>query len=56
MFTYKYKRLMADIINEVITVEDFERDDLNTCKNESERMDTALFSLIKEEKKKTYSL
>ena len=26
MFAYKYKRLMEDFINEVITVEDFERD------------------------------
>jgi hypothetical protein len=46
MFTYKYKRLMEDFINEVITVEDFESDYLNTFKNETERMDNTLFEIL----------
>ncbi|MDR7240864.1 colicin immunity domain-containing protein [Neobacillus drentensis] len=33
MFAYKYKRLMEDFINEVITVEDFERHFLNTFRS-----------------------
>ncbi|MFJ9462105.1 colicin immunity domain-containing protein [Viridibacillus arvi] len=40
MVFYKYKRLIEDFVNEVIPVEDFERDYLNTFKNETERMDT----------------
>ncbi|CAM3900884.1 colicin immunity domain-containing protein [Mesobacillus zeae] len=46
MFAYKYKRLMRDFINETITVEDFERDYLNTFKNETERMDNTLFGIL----------
>ncbi|OIJ19299.1 hypothetical protein BKP45_14185 [Anaerobacillus alkalidiazotrophicus] len=46
MFVYKYKRLMQDFINEVITVEDFERDYLNTFKNEIESMDNLLFEIL----------
>lgn len=46
MFAYKYKRLMQDFINEVITVEDFEHDYLNTFKNETERMDNTLFEIL----------
>jgi Bacterial self-protective colicin-like immunity len=46
MFAYKYKRLMEDFINEVITVEDFESDYLNTFKNETERMDNTLFEIL----------
>ncbi|MEK4760816.1 colicin immunity domain-containing protein [Viridibacillus sp. FSL E2-0187] len=40
MVFYKYKRLIEDFVNEVIPVEHFERDYLNTFKNETERMDT----------------
>ncbi|KOO49127.1 colicin immunity domain-containing protein [Viridibacillus arvi] len=40
MFVNKYKRLIEDFVNEVIPVEDFERDYLNTFINETERMDT----------------
>jgi hypothetical protein len=46
MFAYKYKRLMEDFINEVITVEDFERDYLNTFKNEIERLGSPLFEIL----------
>jgi hypothetical protein len=46
MFAYKYKKLMEDFINEVITVEDFESDYLNTFKNETERMDNTLFEIL----------
>lgn len=46
MFAYKYKRLMEDFINKLITVEDFERDYLNTFKNETERMDNTLFEIL----------
>jgi hypothetical protein len=46
MFAYKYKRLMEDFINEIITVEDFERDYLRTFKNETERMDNTLFEIL----------
>ena len=46
MFTYKYKRLMEDLINKLITIEDFERDYLNTFKNETERMDNTLFEIL----------
>ncbi|GIN86756.1 hypothetical protein J6TS2_31420 [Heyndrickxia sporothermodurans] len=46
MFTYKYKRLMEDFINEVITVEDFERDYLNMFKNVTEKLDNTLFEIL----------
>jgi hypothetical protein len=46
MFAYKYKKLMEDFIDEVITVEDFERDYLKTFKNETERMDNTLFEIL----------
>jgi hypothetical protein len=46
MFAYKYKKLMKDFIDEVITVEDFERDYLKTFKNETERMDNTLFEIL----------
>lgn len=46
MFAYKYKRLMEDFINEIITVEDFERDYLYTFKNETERMGNTLFEIL----------
>jgi hypothetical protein len=46
MDTYKYKRLMEDFINEVIPVEDFERDYLNTFKNETGRMNEKLFEIL----------
>jgi hypothetical protein len=46
VFAYKYKRLMEDFINEVITVEDFERDYLNTFKNEIERLGSPLFEIL----------
>jgi len=37
---------MEDFINQVVNVEDFERDYLKTFKNETERMDTALFEIL----------
>lgn len=37
---------MEDFINKLITVEDFERDYLNTFKNETERMDNTLFEIL----------
>jgi hypothetical protein len=46
MFAYKYKKLMKDFIDEVITVEDFEREYLKTFKNETERMDNRLFEIL----------
>lgn len=46
MFAYKYKRLMEDFINKVITVEEFERDYLKTFKNETERMGSLLFEIL----------
>jgi hypothetical protein len=46
MFVYKYKKLMQDFINEVITVDDFERDYLKTFKNETERMCKPLFEIL----------
>ncbi|WHY93132.1 colicin immunity domain-containing protein [Neobacillus cucumis] len=46
MFTYKYKKLMKDFIDQVITVEDFEREYLKTFKNETERMDNTLFEIL----------
>ncbi|PFH81131.1 colicin immunity domain-containing protein [Bacillus sp. AFS088145] len=46
MFVFKYKRLMEDFINEVITVEDFERDYLKIFKNETERMGSTLFGIL----------
>lgn len=46
MFAYKYKKLMEDFINEVITVVDFERDFLNTYKNETERLGSPLFEIL----------
>ncbi|WP_252504013.1 colicin immunity domain-containing protein [Sporosarcina sp. Marseille-Q4943] len=48
MFAYKYKRLMEDFINEIIPVEDFERDYLYTFKNETERMGNTLFEILNE--------
>ncbi|MGE7118839.1 colicin immunity domain-containing protein [Peribacillus sp. NPDC046944] len=42
----KYKRLMKDFINEVITVEEFEREYLITCKEETERMGSPLFEIL----------
>ncbi|NMH74576.1 hypothetical protein HF078_15930 [Bacillus sp. RO2] len=46
MFANKYKKLMKDFIDEVITVEDFERDYLKTLKNETERIDYTLFEIL----------
>ena len=46
MFTFKYKRLIEGFINEVITVEDFERDYLKILKNETERMGSTLFGIL----------
>ncbi|MGG1679482.1 colicin immunity domain-containing protein [Neobacillus sp. NRS-1170] len=46
MFAYKYKKLMKDFIDQVITVEDFEREYLKTFKNETERMDNTLFEIL----------
>jgi hypothetical protein len=46
MLANKYERLMVDFINEVITVEDFEREYLNTFKNESESMNDTLFEIL----------
>lgn len=46
MFAYKYKSLMEDFINEVITVNDFEREYLITFKNETERMGNTLFEIL----------
>ncbi|MCM3711994.1 colicin immunity domain-containing protein [Sporosarcina luteola] len=48
MFAYRYKRLMEDFVNEIITVEDFERDYLYTFKNETERMGNSLFEILNE--------
>jgi hypothetical protein len=42
----KYKRLMEDFINELIPVEDFERDYLNIFKNETGRMNDTLFEIL----------
>ena len=42
----KYKRLMKDFINEVITVEEFEREYLITFKEETERMGSQLFEIL----------
>jgi hypothetical protein len=46
MYAYKYKWLMEDFINEVITVEDFERDYLKIFKNETEVMDNTLSEIL----------
>ena len=46
MFAITYKRLMEDFINNIINVEDFESDYLNTFKNETERMDSRLFEIL----------
>ena len=46
MIAYKYKKLIEDFINEIITVEEFERDYLNTFKNETERMGGTLFEIL----------
>ncbi|MEH7484842.1 colicin immunity domain-containing protein [Neobacillus drentensis] len=46
MSAYKYKSLMEDFINEVITVDDFEREYLITFKNETERMGNTLFEIL----------
>lgn len=46
MFAYKYKKLIEDKIDGVISVEDFERDYLKTFKNETERMDNTLFEIL----------
>ncbi|MEH6945017.1 colicin immunity domain-containing protein [Bacillus sp. JJ722] len=46
MFAYKYRSLMEDFINEVITVDDFEREYLITFKNETERMGNTLFEIL----------
>jgi hypothetical protein len=46
MFAYKYKSIMEDFINEVITVDDFEREYLITFKNETERMGNTLFEIL----------
>ncbi|MGD7054245.1 colicin immunity domain-containing protein [Sutcliffiella horikoshii] len=46
MFAYKYKKLIEDFIDGVISVEDFERDYLKTFKNETERMDNTLFEIL----------
>ncbi|MED0668189.1 colicin immunity domain-containing protein [Bacillus badius] len=46
MFAYRYKRLMEDFIDEVITVEDFEDAYLNGFKNETERIDDTLFDIL----------
>ncbi len=46
MFDYKYKKLIEDFINEVISVEEFERTYLKTFKNETERMDNTLFEIL----------
>nr|WP_232337105.1 colicin immunity domain-containing protein [Lysinibacillus timonensis] len=43
---HKYKKLIDDFINEVITVEEFERDYLTTFKNETNEMGTALFLIL----------
>ncbi|TDL92738.1 hypothetical protein E2R55_06905 [Vibrio vulnificus] len=46
MLADKYKRLMKDFINEVITVEEFEREYLITIKEETERMGSPLFEIL----------
>ncbi|OCA92586.1 colicin immunity domain-containing protein [Pseudobacillus wudalianchiensis] len=46
MVVYKYKKLIGDFINKAITVEDFERNYLNSFKNETERIDNALFDIL----------
>jgi Bacterial self-protective colicin-like immunity len=46
MFAYKYKKLMKDFIDEVITVEDFESEYLKTFKNDTEGMDNTLFEIL----------
>ncbi|KZN98585.1 colicin immunity domain-containing protein [Pseudobacillus badius] len=46
MFAYRYKRLMEDFIDEVITVEGFEDAYLNGFKNEIERIDDTLFDIL----------
>ncbi|WP_100404299.1 colicin immunity domain-containing protein [Bacillus solitudinis] len=46
MFTYRYKRLIEDFLNEVISVEDFEHNYLSTFKKETERMDNTLFHIL----------
>ena len=46
MLADKYKRLMKDFINEVITVEEFEREYLITFKEETERMGSPLFEIL----------
>ncbi|MDT8862597.1 colicin immunity domain-containing protein [Alkalihalobacillus sp. MEB130] len=46
MLAYKYKMLMKGFIDDVINVEDFERAYLKTFKNETERMDNALFEIL----------
>ena len=42
----KYNRLMKDFVNEVITVEEFERKFLITFKEETERMGSPLFEIL----------
>ena len=42
----KYKRLMKDFINEVITVGEFEHEYLITFKEETERMGSPLFEIL----------
>ncbi|HZG71672.1 MAG TPA: colicin immunity domain-containing protein [Chondromyces sp.] len=48
MFAYRYKRLIEDFVNRVITVEDFECAYLNKFKNETERIDDTLFGILNE--------
>ena len=46
MLVDKYKRLMKDFINEVITVGEFEREYLITFKDETKRMGSPLFEIL----------
>ena len=46
MFVYKYKALMEDFINNVIAIEEFERDYLSTFKNETVIMGNTVFEIL----------
>ncbi|WP_153722188.1 colicin immunity domain-containing protein [Sporosarcina cascadiensis] len=46
MFAYKYKMLIDDFVNGLITVEYFERNYIYTFKNGIERMDNILFEIL----------